>query len=284
MGYSTRRITDETARTLLPEITRKPYDNAVIIADIVQLYRDCEFYVAFADGKLAGLMSFNTCIPFYSTGFYCPDTNSLPDLLNHVYKTRTDLKDKPIFSLVGARLKDQLEQNGYLIHQISEYRMRYIPNTIKLKSISDSIKIIKLNDENILEISRLYSIVPAMAWTPKSLISGPYYGAFDGSMLVAIAGVQFNTKYIAEIGNVVCLPMYQRKGLARACTQAVINDLMKDERIIFLCVYSDNIPAINLYLNMGFELTDTSYLCKYSLSPATKNLATENKHWPSEIS
>ncbi|MBD3168160.1 MAG: GNAT family N-acetyltransferase [candidate division Zixibacteria bacterium] len=267
MDYLTKRITIDFARTYLPEMVKKAYANAPIIAEIVQNYHNCDFYAAFNEGSLSGLMSYDLRSQFKSVNFFCTDPYCIPHLLRKLLNEEPDIKSEPVYSLLDSRSKDILEDGGHLIEFMPQYRMRYNPARIKLHKIPDDILIKRLNDEDIPEISRIYSTVPAMAWDSRLLLCGPYYGAFDRSVLVAIAGVQFNTGYVAEVGNIVSLPMYRRKGLARACTQAVLSEVARENKTVFLCVDTVNIPAINLYLDMGFDVTDTSYMCKFTAVP-----------------
>lgn len=271
-GYISKEVSPRFARTVLPEILRDPYRNAMMIADIMQLHQSCDYDAAFEGDRLAGLISYYNDLPFRATGLYCPDPGCLPDLLANRSLTHPEQINDSFYALLEGKLKDALEKNDLLFGYSEEYRMRYIPGKIELRSIPTNIKIARLSEEDLGEISKLYSIVPAVAWTPKSLVYGPYYGAFDGSKLVSIAGVHFNTKYVAEVGNIVTMPMYQNRGLGRAVTQAVINELMRGSRIIFLCVLTGNITAIHLYLQMGFEITDTVYLCKFSLASSYASL------------
>lgn len=57
------------------------------------------------------------------------------------------------------------------------------------------------------------------------------------------------------IGNVAVLPDYRRKGIARQLVQATI-DLTRLYHIkhVILEVIADNLPAVKLYENMGFEI------------------------------
>ena len=56
------------------------------------------------------------------------------------------------------------------------------------------------------------------------------------------------------VANVTVLPEYRRRGIARALVQAALDDLRRRKaRIIFLDVIAGNLPAFNLYQEMGFE-------------------------------
>lgn len=123
----------------------------------------------------------------------------------------------------------------------------------------------RLSAADLVQISYLYSLVPAMAWTPKTLTYGPCYGIFYGDTLVSIAGVHFATKWSAEIGNIVTHPKHRRLNLAYACTKAVADALKGTTDNVFLCVMSDNAPAIKLYEKMGFVTHQELYLTRFQI-------------------
>ena len=102
-----------------------------------------------------------------------------------------------------------------------------------------------------------------MAWTPKSLSFGPYYGAFSKNSLVCLAGVHFAVNGIAEIGNIVTHFKHRRQNLAYCCTKAVIELLRNTCDNIFLCVLADETSAIKLYEKMGFVKIEDLNLVQY---------------------
>lgn len=56
------------------------------------------------------------------------------------------------------------------------------------------------------------------------------------------------------IANVTVLPTYRRRGIARQLVEAAINDLRaRKAKAIFLEVIAGNLPAFNLYREMGFD-------------------------------
>ncbi|GEM_PF-1616758 len=267
MNYTIKLITSRAARNHLPQILGDIYKNATVIADILQFNKTCDFYSVYKGKKFVGLVAFEKGLPFNSVSFYQTEGFCISLPLAKRFYDFPNTGIEPYYSTVDAKTKDSLESAGLLVDYTPEYQMRYDPKRTKLKGIPKGIEIIRLNEQHLPEISKLFSMVPGMVWTPKSLMYGPYYGAFDGNMLVSVAGAHFNTKYVAEVGNVITLRMYRRRGLARAVTQAVINELNPYSKIIYLSVYVDNTPAVNLYLDMGFEVSGLSYICKYYLTP-----------------
>lgn len=56
------------------------------------------------------------------------------------------------------------------------------------------------------------------------------------------------------IGNVTVLPAYRRRGIARRLVEATLDDLRRrNAHTAFLEVVDGNLPAFNLYKEMGFE-------------------------------
>lgn len=271
MGYRIRTVSLDFVRAFLPEIVRKSYKNVDITAHILQYCSECRFAAAFKSSRLSGLVSLLRNVSSKNIAFYCPDPHSAADLLGHMQMENPDLRNEPMQAVLDCHLSDILENSGHLISCVPQYRMRYSASRIEMKSAPGDINISRLAKDNIAEISKIYSAVPDMNWNPRMLLYGPYYGAFDGSMLTAIAGVHFNNRYAAELGNIVTIPLYRRRGLARLCTQAVLNNVFKRDKIIYLNVLTDNIPAVNLYLNLGFEVTEISYSCKFFLTPVRED-------------
>ena len=73
----------------------------------------------------------------------------------------------------------------------------------------------------------LYRFYPDHFFEPYQLESGLYYGVWEDGELVSAAGVhvvseRFN---IVALGNIVTHPDYRGRGLAVACTSAILEKL-----------------------------------------------------------
>jgi GNAT superfamily N-acetyltransferase len=74
------------------------------------------------------------------------------------------------------------------------------------------------------------------------------------------------------IANVTVLPEYRRRGIARKLVDAVMNTLReRKSKLALLEVIEDNLPAFNLYKELGFEpyVSETQYDCMPEVSVPT---------------
>jgi ribosomal protein S18 acetylase RimI-like enzyme len=117
----------------------------------------------------------------------------------------------------------------------------------------------RLRDRNLSDIQMLFrdKAEAPDAFLPAQLNSGVFYGIYQQSHLVAVAGTHvLSHRYkLAAIGNVFTDPAYRGKGFASLATQAVVNELIS-ERIanIVLNVAQSNTAAIKAYKRVGFEV------------------------------
>jgi GNAT superfamily N-acetyltransferase len=104
------------------------------------------------------------------------------------------------------------------------------------------------------ELNRLYQLGFA-AWLPSSAVAeGVYYGIRANGRLVAAAGTHVISREarLAVVGNVLTQADYRGRGYAKAVTSAVTADLLRFCDQVVLNVRSDNPPAIQAYLRLGY--------------------------------
>ena len=87
---------------------------------------------------------------------------------------------------------------------------------------------------------------------------GDYFGYFDGSRLVAIAGERLFTGAFREISGVCTHPDFQGRGLARRLMLKLVRRQLLRREQPFLHVMRDNVNARRLYQGMGFEVLTES--------------------------
>ena len=78
-----------------------------------------------------------------------------------------------------------------------------------------------------------------------------FFGAFDEGGLCGYIGGQTVAEE-TSIFNIGVLPECRRKGAAKALAQRFIEEVKPKTNMIFLEVRPSNLPAINLYENVGF--------------------------------
>jgi ribosomal protein S18 acetylase RimI-like enzyme len=104
------------------------------------------------------------------------------------------------------------------------------------------------------ELNRLYALGFG-AWLPSSVVAeGVYYGIRVNGRLVSAAGTHVVSRdaRLAVVGNVLTHADHRGRGYAKAVTSAVTAELLRFCDQVVLNVRSDNPPAIQAYLRLGY--------------------------------
>ncbi len=83
---------------------------------------------------------------------------------------------------------------------------------------------------------------------------GDFLGVWEGSRLVAMAGVRAHLQGFREITAVCTVPDRRGRGLAKGLVGHLCSDILASGEVPFLHVRTDNAPAIHAYRKLGFEL------------------------------
>ncbi|NIE96423.1 GNAT family N-acetyltransferase [Acinetobacter sp. Tr-809] len=81
----------------------------------------------------------------------------------------------------------------------------------------------------------------------------------DGQ-IVSIVRFGLETHRLVSIGGTYTFPAYRRQGYAERVLGFAVNQIVESGRTAYLVVDTDNIPAIELYRQMGFECVGPSYV------------------------
>jgi ribosomal protein S18 acetylase RimI-like enzyme len=87
----------------------------------------------------------------------------------------------------------------------------------------------------------------------RTIELGEYFGYFDGSRLIAMAGERMAAGTLREVSGICTHPQFQGQGLARRLTSKVIRRQMQRGQTPFLHVMTANTAARALYDRMGFR-------------------------------
>ncbi len=115
----------------------------------------------------------------------------------------------------------------------------------------------RLRPVDIDALNQLYSWGGAAFFSAYQLEQGVYYAAHRNGGLVAAAGTHIvSPEYgIAAVGNVYTHPDYRNRGLATACTSAVVAELFRlGCTVVVLNVRQDNLAAVRAYAKLGFRI------------------------------
>ncbi len=116
--------------------------------------------------------------------------------------------------------------------------------------------ITRLDVAHLSLLKDLYAYGGGDAFRKRSLEEGVFYGVFDDSRLVSVAGTHIvsERERIAALGNVMTHPDYRGQGLATAATGAVCQKLLeRGIELIGLSVSRSNEAALRVYESIGFK-------------------------------
>jgi ribosomal protein S18 acetylase RimI-like enzyme len=120
-------------------------------------------------------------------------------------------------------------------------------------AIPQQTKLTPLTNEHIDAMLDLTARTKPGPFLNRTIEFGNYMGVFDGERLVAMAGQRMQPDPYTEISAVCTDPEYVGKGYAAKLILDQITKIKDASRIPFLHLFSDNIPARNLYTKLGFQ-------------------------------
>jgi len=88
---------------------------------------------------------------------------------------------------------------------------------------------------------------------PRTIELGEYFGCFEGTRLVAMAGERMHPGTLREISGVCTHPDFQGRGFARRLMLKLVRRQLRRAETPFLHVMRDNAGARRLYARMGFR-------------------------------
>jgi GNAT superfamily N-acetyltransferase len=112
---------------------------------------------------------------------------------------------------------------------------------------------VRLGVEHVEQAMGLTALTHPGPFGPRTIELGDYFGCFEGTQLVAMAGERMYAGGLREISGVCTQPGYQGRGYARRLMTKLIRRQMQRNETPFLHVMSDNTRARRLYAKMGFE-------------------------------
>ena len=112
---------------------------------------------------------------------------------------------------------------------------------------------IPLGPEHAAQAVELATLTRPGPFGPRTLELGEYFGLFDGSRLMAMAGERMWTGSHREISGVCTHPDFQGRGFARRLMAKLLRRQMQRNETPFLHVMRDNAGAHRLYERMGFR-------------------------------
>ena len=112
---------------------------------------------------------------------------------------------------------------------------------------------VALKSEHAAQALELATLTRPGPFGIRTIELGEYFGYFEGSKLIAMAGERMCAGAFHEISGVCTHPDFQGRGLAKKLMLKLIRRQMLRDKTSFLHVMSENIHARHMYERMGFK-------------------------------
>ena len=148
-----------------------------------------------------------------------------------------------------------LIQHRWVPRKESRMWRMVLPAGARPPATGDAVAPLRQND--LPSLQTLFEGQPDLpdAFHPSQLDDGCFFGVWEGSHLIAVAGTHVVSQAagVAAIGNVYTRSDRRGRGLGQSTTAAVTAELLRREiRTIVLNVAMDNEPALRVYRALGF--------------------------------
>ncbi len=111
-----------------------------------------------------------------------------------------------------------------------------------------------LGKADVPEMMCLVELTHPGPFLPRTILMGHYYGIWDGPKLVAMGGERMHPGRFCEISAVCTDPDYRQRGYARRLVLHLMGTFLARGEVPMLHCSVDNVPAIQLYEQLGFTL------------------------------
>lgn len=249
MPIVTSDLDDGWQAAAVAYLRRSPYRNAIPLSNVTQLRQHCDVVVAHSDGNVQGVASHYRDLPFPAVAFAAEPGPALAELLSALAERVSSLAQSDLATLIPEQRVRQLAACARIESLEAEYQMVVEPETLRPQS-ADSVR--RLRADDLPAMAELAELGGLMAWRAAVLSHGPAFGAFVDDRLVAMAATHFATADVIEIGNIVTHPDFRRRGLASACTSALVQTCFSLASRVYLMVMAENEAAFNVYRGLGF--------------------------------
>jgi len=238
-------------------------DEALLLADLTQQAAASLPAGALDGGRVRGLACCFTGLPFLAVALWSEGAEVARALLAELAAHQPRLWREPAYSLVGEAICRQLAEAA--VEEVQEEIKRVLPPAGLAAPGTAPRQAVRLGPRDLPALAALYATAPVVAWSPRALDHGPFWGIYEGGRLVSAAGTHLLTPEVAEIGHLATHPAHRRQGLAGAAIRALVSDLLGQTERIFLMHFTGNEEAGRLYERLGFQVYGKLYLTRFRL-------------------
>jgi GNAT superfamily N-acetyltransferase len=240
---------------LVAYLSADPRRNALVLADLLALPELCDVHVLCGDRSWTAAAS-RRDLPFNALTFSAGSEEEYRALIQSlsgrfgagdvVYSLIPESQTR---TLAGVVTVDSIAHETQLFRDLSTD----LPPPARLEPLTaQGFRFRVLGQADLAAVREIMEAMGMFAFAESSFARGRYWGAFEGRRLVCVAGTHSLARHAAEIGNVVTLPAYRRRGLAKVCLSLLLRDLAKHTNSAFLSFYAEMEFLHRLYASLGF--------------------------------
>jgi ribosomal protein S18 acetylase RimI-like enzyme len=146
--------------------------------------------------------------------------------------------------------------HGSVLSSMGAHLRMILKDAVPLGSM-DTSSVLPLSINDVGMLMDFYELCyPGHTFSPGMAQYDSYWGIKKDGKIVSAAGVHVYSQHygVAALGNIATHPDFRRRGLGTAVTAKLCEVLLKSVRTIGLNVRMDNVPAIDMYKNLGFSI------------------------------
>ncbi len=184
---------------------------------------------------------------------YDPQVSSFAGLKEEskeAWSELTELAPPGVPLAIGRVLRNPPEkQKGFTIEQRGNAIQMIIEEPIPFKEMEFE----TLTETDVPQMMELMKLTEATDLMPRTIEMGRYIGLKDDGKLMAMGGERLHSDGYVEISAIGTHPDYRRRGLGKAITATLTNEILMRGELPFLHVWEGNEPAYRLYKKLGYE-------------------------------
>lgn len=199
-----------------------------------------------------------TALALMYSGEALPVLLALRDPLEPMRALLSDLLrilPRRFYSHLSPGLEDVLERGYRLSAHGAHYKMA-LCDAVAVQGV-DTSQVVNLTYDDLPAIQSLYAVsYPGNWFDSRMLETGQYYGIWQEGCLCSISGIHvYSPAYrVAALGNITTHPAFRGRGLGRQVTAKLCQALLPAIEHIGLNVKADNLAAIHVYWQLGFDV------------------------------
>jgi ribosomal protein S18 acetylase RimI-like enzyme len=121
-------------------------------------------------------------------------------------------------------------------------------------ALLDGPQIVELSEAHRADVLALTALVYPHYFRQRTMELGRYFGIYQDGRLAAMIGERLGTDEAQEMSAICTHPDFNGRGYARRLTAFLTNDHLARGRLPFLHVSYENLRALHLYGQLGYEL------------------------------